>query len=274
MLTGYDALNRLLGREVYISHTQMGGPHIMYRNGVSHVDVSNDLDAMRATLRWLSFVPERVNQPLPIVKPTSLSDPINRPVQWHPKASVAYDPRCLLAGEVLPDGSWVSGFFDRGSFFETLGGWARTVVTGRARLGGVPVGVIAVETRQVQKVVPADPASDDSREEITQQAGQVWYPDSAYKTAQAIWDFNAGEQLPLFIFANWRGFSGGVSDMFNEVLKFGSMIVDALAVYKQVRERERARALWSHNAWRSRSLCISLRLLSCAAVLGPLLTRS
>jgi len=45
--------------------------------------------------------------------------------------------------------------------------------------------------------------------QVTQQAGQVWYPDSAYKTAQAINDFNK-EQLPLIIFANWRGFSGGM----------------------------------------------------------------
>lgn len=35
------------------------------------------------------------------------------------------------------------------------------------------------------------------------------------------------------IFANWRGFSGGQRDMFDEVLKFGSMIVDALVAFKQ-----------------------------------------
>ena len=35
------------------------------------------------------------------------------------------------------------------------------------------------------------------------------FPDSAYKTAQAIKDFNR-EQLPLMIFANCRGFSGGM----------------------------------------------------------------
>lgn len=64
------------------------------------------------------------------------------------------------------------------------------------------------------------------------QAGQVWFPSTAYKTAQAINDFNRGENLPLIIFANWRGFSGGARDMFDEVLKFGSMIVDALRVYR------------------------------------------
>lgn len=44
---------------------------------------------------------------------------------------------------------------------------------------------------------------------VISQAGQVWFPDSAYKTAQAINDFNK-EELPLIIFANWRGFSGGM----------------------------------------------------------------
>jgi acetyl-CoA carboxylase/biotin carboxylase 1 len=234
LLTGYDALNRLLSREVYVSNTQLGGPNIMYRNGVSHVDVTSDLDAFKSMLRWLSFVPASRGAPLPIMTTSSdmLADPLNRPVEWRPDPNLAYDPRMLLDGQTTADGRWISGFFDRGTFVETLGGWARTVVVGRARLGGIPCGVIAVETRTVQKVIPADPASENSREEIVQQAGQVWYPDSAFKTAQAVFDF-VGEELPLFIFANWRGFSGGVADMFNEVLKYGSMIVDALSVYKR-----------------------------------------
>lgn len=42
---------------------------------------------------------------------------------------------------------WESGMFDKNSWSEAQAGWARTVVTGRARLGGIPVGVIAVETQ-------------------------------------------------------------------------------------------------------------------------------
>lgn len=95
------------------------------------------------------------------------------------------------------------------------------------------MGCIAVETRTVENIVSADPANADSQEQVVMEAGQVWYPNSAYKTAQAINDFNKGEQLPLIIFANWRGFSGGQRDMFNEVLKYGSYIVDALSNYKQ-----------------------------------------
>lgn len=80
------------------------------------------------------------------------------------------------------------------------------------------MGVIAVETRTIERVVPADPANPNSQEQRIMEAGQVWYPNSAFKTAQAIFDFNR-EELPLIIFANWRGFSGGQQDMFDEVLK-------------------------------------------------------
>jgi len=90
--------------------------------------------------------------------------------------------------------------------------------------------VIAVETRTVELNLPADPANLDSEAKTVSQAGQVWFPDSAYKTAQAIQDFSR-EDLPLIIFANWRGFSGGMKDMYEQILKFGAYIVDGLREY-------------------------------------------
>jgi acetyl-CoA carboxylase/biotin carboxylase 1 len=139
----------------------------------------------------------------------------------------------MIAGvESASDGSWVSGFFDKDSWTETMAEWGKSVVCGRARLGGIPMGVIAVETRLMEQRIPADPANPESREAVLAQAGQVWFPDSAYKTATAIRDFNNAENLPLIIFANWRGFSGGTRDMYGEILKFGAMIVDELRVYR------------------------------------------
>jgi acetyl-CoA carboxylase carboxyltransferase component len=44
--------------------------------------------------------------------------------------------------------------------------WAQTVVCGRARLCGIPVGVIAVETRTVELNLPADPANLDSEAKV------------------------------------------------------------------------------------------------------------
>lgn len=110
--------------------------------------------------------------------------------------------------------------------------WACTVVTGRARLGGVPIGVIAVETQTVTKNIPADPGMLTTAEQVITQAGQVWFPDSATKTALAMEEFNL-EGLPLMILANWRGFSGGQRDLFEGILQCGSLIVENLRSYKQ-----------------------------------------
>jgi hypothetical protein len=128
--------------------------------------------------------------------------------------------------------SWFSGFCDKGSFFEVLSGWGKSVIVGRGRLGGIPIGLILTENRTTSKVSPPDPANTQSTECVELKAGNVWFPDSAYKTATAIKDMNR-EGLPIFIFAYWRGFSGGAQDMFFEVLKFGSMIVDALRESRQ-----------------------------------------
>lgn len=56
-----------------------------------------------------------------------------------------------------------------GSFTETLSGWAKAVVTGRARLGGIPVGIVATEGRLREKKCPADPADVSSHERTVQQ---------------------------------------------------------------------------------------------------------
>jgi acetyl-CoA carboxylase / biotin carboxylase 1 len=270
LLTGAHALNKVLGREVYSSNVQLGGPQIMFNNGVSHLDVHDELKGVVAILRWISYVPVRRHSLLSLLPSV---DPVERDVGVVPTA-MPYDPRLFLAGSdyyqshdaansagdrngnavdddddddddhdrrqpIATSSSssaaaedWLGGVFDRGSFMETLAGWARTVVCGRARLGGIPVGVIAVETRTIDRVIPADPANPESQQTVVQQPGQVWFPNSAYKTAQAIRDINR-EQLPLIIFANWRGFSGGMRDMFDEILKYGSYIVDALCEYRQ-----------------------------------------
>ena len=188
-------------------------------------------------------------------------DPVDRDVECALTKCSNEDPRTLLCGRPL-DGSsasaaaaldestsslhagaggsegvqsqseWVSGLFDRGSFEETMGGWAQTSVVGRARLGGIPLGVLTAETRTVSLHIPADPARPSSEAQSVQQAGHVFYPDSAFKTAQAIEDFDH-EGLPLCILANWRGFCSGMKEMYEQVLVFGAQIVRALLHYTQ-----------------------------------------
>ncbi|KAI9223672.1 carboxyl transferase domain-containing protein [Blastocladiella britannica] len=264
ILTGAAALNKVLGREVYTSNLQLGGIQIMHRNGVSHLTCVDPLHGVAQLVHWLSYVPAHRGAPLPILK--SLATPVgsdsnnnnnNASVLSSPSSPTSlvggagresvldeadrdidfevtkqpYDPRHMLHGhEDAATGAWVGGFFDRGSWMETMDGWSKTVVVGRGRLGGVPLGAIAVETRVVDSVVPADPANPESSEQTVMEPPGVWTPASAYKTAQAIRDLGR-EGLPLIIFANWRGFSGGQRDMYDAVLKYGSYIVDALRTY-------------------------------------------
>ncbi|KZV28923.1 hypothetical protein F511_13718 [Dorcoceras hygrometricum] len=227
ILTGFSALNKLLKREVYSSNMQLGGPEIMAKNGVVHLTVSDDVEGVSAILKWLSFVPPYSGGPLPSL--TSL-DPPERPVEYLPETSC--DPSSAIRGTIDANGKWLGGIFDKDSFVETQKDWARTVVTGRGKLGGIPVGIIAAETQTQMLVIPADPGQLDSCERVIPQAGQLWHPDSATKTAQAILDFNQ-EGLPLFMLANWRGFSGGQRDLFEGILQTGSEIVDNLRSYRQ-----------------------------------------
>ncbi|CAE8694554.1 unnamed protein product, partial [Polarella glacialis] len=229
ILTGYGALNKLLGKNVYSSQDQLGGPQIMVPNGVTHQVVRDDQEGMSAILDWLSFVPKDVYSLPPMVQLTA--DTWDRDVEFEP-TPMPYDPRDFLRGVIDSEGRRLRGFFDTGSWIEYLEGWGRTVIAGRARLGGVPMGVIAVETRSVDRFIPADPSNSESSEVKETNGGKVWFPDSAFKTAQALQDFNRAENLPVMIFANWRGFSGGTRDMYAEILKYGAMIVDALVDYK------------------------------------------
>lgn len=231
ILTGYQALNKLMGVDVYSTNDQLGGPGIMYPNGISHLVEPDHLRAVKAAIDWLSFIPSVRGGLLPVTDIRGI-DEIDRPIDFMPSPGTPYDPRLLLAGGIDDNGSWQSGFFDRGSFTETLAGWAKTVVVGRARLGGIPMGVVITENRTAEAIKPADPADVKASEAVIQEAGCVWFPNSAYKTAQAINDFRT-EDLPLIVFANWRGFSGGQRDMFDEVLKYGSLIVDAFVAYEQ-----------------------------------------
>lgn len=81
ILTGAHALNKVLGKDVYTSNLQLGGPQIMFHNGVTHVVVNDDLKSMCSTVSWLSYVPACTDGALPI---RVTADPVDRDVQFVP----------------------------------------------------------------------------------------------------------------------------------------------------------------------------------------------
>lgn len=195
LLTGYSALNKLLGRDVYTSQDQLGGPQIMHPNGVAHQIVEDDQEGVAEILKWLSFVPEQVGA-LPAGRKTA--DPIDRAVTWRPTPT-PYDPRLMMAGTTdMP------GFFDQGSFTEYLAGWGKSVVIGRGRLGGISMGAIAVETRLVDRVIPADPADPNSREAVLPQAGKFIPCLSFSSRFNRVCHTNISHQNEILILMNYR----------------------------------------------------------------------
>ena len=112
LLTVEVALGKLLGREVYTSQDQLGGPQVMMPNGVSHQQVSDDQEGVKAILKWLSYVPATCTQIAPALPS---ADPVDRKIEFKP-TKTPYDPRNFIAGVDGEDGSWTSGFFDKGSW--------------------------------------------------------------------------------------------------------------------------------------------------------------
>lgn len=172
VLTGYQALNKLLGRDVYVSQAQLGGPEVMLPNGVSHLKVQSDLEGVTEILKWLEFVPRFADE---AHSGSEALDSVRRRVDFQP-TKIPYDPRVMLTGHALPESgdadkaeNWVSGFFDKNSFVEVLSAWGAGVVVGRAKLGGIPVGVIAVDPRSTTASTPADPANPNSAKIVTPQ---------------------------------------------------------------------------------------------------------
>jgi acetyl-CoA carboxylase carboxyltransferase component/biotin carboxyl carrier protein len=114
---------------------------------------------------------------------------------------------------------------------EYMSNYAKTVRVYRGTINDKPYGLIEPNDGIVHVTCRIDHADPNSHEVTTQKANYVLYPETSYKIAQFMHECNI-EKLPLVIIANWRGFSGGTKDMFESVLKYGSMIVEQMAHYK------------------------------------------
>ncbi len=207
ILTGYKALNSLLADNLYSSNDQLGGEKIMAANGISQIIALNNCEGMNKIQLWLNLL----NCPLGVDHLYFKFKNI-----WEPIDKIDYQ-----LNKIIDNGLWI----------ETMGNYAISVLTGRAFINSQPFGIIITNPQSSELIIPVDPGNLDSEIYIERKNGTVLYPDSSYKIAETINNVNR-EQMPLFIWINWKGFSGGTRDMYNQVLKFGSMIVDSLREFK------------------------------------------
>ena len=104
ILTGAPALNKVLGKDVYDSNTQIGGPQIMYPNGITHVAVPDDLGGVVAIVKWLSYISARTGVPAPVYQ--SIVDDPERDIEF--SLGGKYDVRHMLAGRMASTSSPLS----------------------------------------------------------------------------------------------------------------------------------------------------------------------
>ena len=132
-LAGPHLVKAAVGEDV--SAEDMGGSKIHCKiSGVADLEVEDDRTCIDAVRKYLSFFPSSNLESPPV---RTATDPITRPaddlhdiVPANPRQ--AYDVYRVIASIV-----------DDGDFFPMKPDWARNVVTGLARIGGRPVGVVA-----------------------------------------------------------------------------------------------------------------------------------
>jgi methylmalonyl-CoA decarboxylase subunit alpha len=135
-LTGPRVL--AVGTSEQVTMEELGGTEVHGRNGQADT-IAETLDEVYAAIRrFLSFLPSAAGAPLPVTGPG-----------LEPGRRLEPGGR-LEPGQRYAARHLIDGVCDGGSFFELRRDFAPGLVTGLARLDGVPVGVLA-----------SDPAVDD-----------------------------------------------------------------------------------------------------------------
>jgi propionyl-CoA carboxylase beta chain len=123
-----------------VTADQLGGADLHAGTGSVDDVVETEAEAFARARRFLSYLPARAGDPLPRV---DCADPAEREEPW-------------LDGAIPRDRRWpyevrpiLEAVLDRGSVFELGRAWGRSVFTGFARLGGLPVAVLASDPGQM-----------------------------------------------------------------------------------------------------------------------------
>ena len=141
-LTGPRVVKAALGEEVSMS--ELGGPAVHARNGVSQLVAADEDAAADLARRLLGLLPHRFGTP-----PPRHHEPAETG-SGDPAASVPADPR-----RVYDVREPASRIVDPGSLLELSPDWSRNMVTALATLGGRPVGLIANQPRRLGGVIDA-----------------------------------------------------------------------------------------------------------------------
>ncbi len=180
-----------------VSKEELGASKIHTRNGAIDDEVTTEAEAFERAKRFLSYLPSSVDE-LPPVIPCD-DDPDRREERL--LDLVPKDPRKVYKMQTLID-----AVVDAESFFEIGRQWGRSIITGLARLNGVPVALFA-ENPMVY--------------------GGAWTADASRKLIRLI-DLAATFHLPLVHLEDCPGFLIGKQSEEAATIRFGSQALAAL----------------------------------------------
>jgi acetyl-CoA carboxylase carboxyltransferase component len=185
----------VIGEKVTLE--EMGGARMHCEvSGLGDMLVFDDQEAMDAALKYLSFFPQNWRDKPPACEAV---DPVpGRPIE-----------EIVPARESIPFDmvEFIEALIDEGSWWEYKKLFAPEMITGLARLGGRPVGILAN-----QSLVKAG----------------VIFPDSSDKAARFIWLCNAFN-IPLLFLNDIAGFMIGTQVERQGIIRHGAKFLFAIS---------------------------------------------
>ncbi|HWC15079.1 MAG TPA: acyl-CoA carboxylase subunit beta [Actinomycetota bacterium] len=196
-LAGPHLVKAAVGEDV--TAEEMGGSQVHCKvSGVADLEVADDRACIDAVRKYLSYLPSSNTDDLPM---TDSDDPADRRcedlydiVPSNPRQ--AYDVHRVIAS-----------IADDGDFFPMKPDWARNLVTGFARFGGRPVGVVANQPKFL---------------------GGALDVNSADKAARFVWLCDAFN-VPLLFLMDCPGFLVGSAVEKQGIIRHGAKMLFAVA---------------------------------------------
>ncbi|MBT4160524.1 MAG: methylmalonyl-CoA carboxyltransferase [Gammaproteobacteria bacterium] len=180
-----------------VTKEELGASKIHTRNGAIDDEASSEQEAFEMAKRFLSFLPDNVHE---IPSRTECNDPTDRQDDIL-LSVVPKDPRKVYKMRPV-----IETVVDKDSFFEIGRKWGRSIITGLARLNGVPVAVFA-----------EDPMI----------YGGAWTADACRKLIRHC-DLASTFHLPLVHLVDCPGFLIGKQSEEDATIRFGSQALAAL----------------------------------------------
>tara|TARA_B100002003_G_scaffold190901_1_gene179911 strand:+ start:761 stop:2311 length:1551 start_codon:yes stop_codon:yes gene_type:complete len=180
-----------------VSKEELGASKIHTSNGAIDDEADSEEEAFRMAKRFLSYLPGSVDE---IPEKTACNDPTDRREEML-LSVVPREPRKVYKMRPV-----ISAIFDQDSFFEIGRKWGKSIITGLARLNGIPVAVFA-----------EDPMI----------YGGAWTADSSRKLIRHC-DLASTFHLPLVHLVDCPGFLIGKQSEEQATIRFGSSALAAL----------------------------------------------